>query len=62
MGVSKTQLCILSFLEIIFFWSLDQLVVETLGVAFVRPFVRSFVRPQRFFSETAHYFFLKLYS
>ena len=26
------------------FWSLDQLVVETLGVVFVRPYVRSFVR------------------
>ena len=44
------------------FWSLDQLVVETLGVAYVRTFVRPFVRTQRFFSETAHYFFLKLYS
>ena len=48
------------------FWSLDQLVVETLGVASVRssvrPSVRSFVRPSHFFSETAHYFFMKLYS
>ena len=26
------------------FWSLDQLVVETLGVAFVRPYVRPFAR------------------
>ena len=43
------------------FWSLDQLVVETLGVAFVRPFVRSSVIPYAtlflgnrslFFSET----------
>ena len=32
-------------LELSDFWSLDQLVVETLGVAFVRPFVRSSVRP-----------------
>ena len=28
-----------------FFWSLDQLVVETLGVAFVRTSDRPFVRP-----------------
>ena len=40
------------------FWSLDQLVVETLGVVFVRACVRT----SRFFSETIHYFFLKLYS
>ena len=26
------------------FWSLDQLVIETLGVAFVRTSVRTFVR------------------
>ena len=47
---------------ITFYWSLDQLVVETLGVVFVRTFVRSSVRPSRVFSETAHDFFLKLYS
>ena len=44
------------------FLSLDQLVVETLGVASVRLSVRACVRPQRFLSETAHYFFLNLYS
>ena len=38
------------------FWSLDQLVVETLGVASVCACVRT----QRFFSETIHYFSLKL--
>ena len=43
-------------------WSLDQLVVETLGLAFFRPSVCSSVRASRFFSETAHYFFMKLYS
>ena len=32
------------FLPYLFFWSLDQLVVETLGVAFVRTYVRSYVR------------------
>ena len=42
------------------FWSLDQLVVETLGVVFVRSYVRSYVRPSHCFSETAHYFFMKL--
>ena len=42
-----------------FYWSLDQLVVETLGVTSVRSYVLSFVRPSRFlgnrsllFSET----------
>ena len=34
---------------------------ETLGVASVRPSVRACVRPQRFFSETAHRIFLKFY-
>ena len=53
------NICALKFSD---FWSLDQLVVETLGVVFVRTFVRTFVRPSRVFSETAHYFFMKLYS
>ena len=34
---------------------------ETLGVAFVRPFVRPYVRAGRFFSESVHYFFLNFY-
>ena len=37
------------------FWSLDQRSFETLGVTTVR----TYVRPSRFFSETAHYFFKK---
>ena len=49
-------------LEWSIFWSLDQLGVETLGVASVRTSVRTVVRTSRCFSETAHYFFLKLYS
>ena len=41
------------------FWSLDQLVVETLGVASVRTSVCPYATV---FSETIHYFFLKLHS
>ena len=37
--------------------TVDKLVVEILGVASFRS-----IRPQRFFSETVHYFFLKLYT
>ena len=38
--------CVLGFLPLsaFTFWSLDQLVVETLGVAFVRTYVRTYVR------------------
>ena len=39
-----------------FFWSLDQLRSR------VCPSVSTFIRASRFFSETFHYFFLKLYS
>ena len=38
------------------FWSLDEVVGD------LRSHVRSFVRASRVFSETVHYFFLKLYS
>ena len=44
------------------FFGLATKSLETLGVVFVRTCVRLCVRASRVFSETVHYFFLKLYS
>ena len=57
-------ICILygkRYVGFLFFWSLDQLVVETLGVAFVRSSVRPFVR-HAFSRKPLITFFMKLYS